>query len=98
MLWRWEVDEIGSGSCPVAGFGIDGVKTFGSITKELGRWSVSEHPQWEAAYYMNKTASLAHVPVNPSSNICNVFSFISQTFQTYSQYYRLVCLPLILAL
>jgi hypothetical protein len=29
------VDETGSGSCPVAGFGISGVEPSGSATKEL---------------------------------------------------------------
>jgi hypothetical protein len=29
------VDETGSGSCPVAGFGISGVEPSGSATREL---------------------------------------------------------------
>jgi hypothetical protein len=34
-LRAWEVDGTGSGSCPVAGYGIGGVEPSGSTTREL---------------------------------------------------------------
>jgi hypothetical protein len=33
MLQGWEVDGIGSGSCPMAGFAISGVAPLGSATR-----------------------------------------------------------------
>jgi len=33
MLCGWEMDGTGSGSCPVAGFGISGVEPSGSATR-----------------------------------------------------------------
>jgi hypothetical protein len=34
-LWMRKLDEAGSGSCPVAGFGISGAEPSGSATREL---------------------------------------------------------------
>jgi hypothetical protein len=31
----WKMDGTGSGSCPVAGFGISGVEPSGSATRQL---------------------------------------------------------------
>jgi hypothetical protein len=54
---RWEVDRTGSGSCPVADFGISGVEPWGSATTVLdlmeigcedGRWMelAQDRVQW----------------------------------------------------
>jgi hypothetical protein len=61
----WEMDGTGSGSCPVAGFGISGVEPSGSATRELvrkmdlrdigceaGKWMelAQDRVQWRALY------------------------------------------------
>jgi hypothetical protein len=45
MLWEWEVDGIGSGSCRIADFGFSGVEPPSSATRvsdsvgcEDGKW------------------------------------------------------------
>jgi hypothetical protein len=63
MLWGWQVDETGSESWPLAGFGISGVEPSGSATTVLvskmnlrelgcedGRWMelAQDRVQWQA--------------------------------------------------
>jgi hypothetical protein len=34
-MWGWDVDRTGSGSCVAVGFGVSGVETLCSATREL---------------------------------------------------------------